>query len=95
MRCKRNHFLYHGTLLYDFRLDLIEICLAVPPRQPDYRAGRPHADFVANLPLGAMELRGALQSAFGGTAPLDPWPEARTRNLAHAKYATSDWTFRH
>ena len=52
VRCKREHLLYHGTLLYDFQLDLIDRCLRMPPREPDYRAGRPHADFVANLPPG-------------------------------------------
>ncbi len=50
LRCKRNYLLYHGTLLYDFPLDLIARCLAAPPRQPDYRAGRDHRQFVANLP---------------------------------------------
>ena len=41
-RCRRNHLLYHGTLLYNFPLELIERCLAMPPRMPDYREGRPH-----------------------------------------------------
>ena len=50
-RCRRDHLLYHGTLLYDFPLELIERCLAMPPRMPDYRVGRPHEGFVANLPL--------------------------------------------
>ena len=50
MRCKRSHFLYHGTLLYDFPLDLISACLPMPPRQPDYRDGRQHDAFVANIP---------------------------------------------
>jgi len=33
-RCRRNYLLYHGTLLYDFPLELIDRCLAMPPRMP-------------------------------------------------------------
>ena len=42
LRAKRRHLLYHGTLLYNFDLSLIETCLSAPPRQAiaDYR-GRP------------------------------------------------------
>ena len=68
VRCRRDHFLYHGTLLYDFPLELIDRCLAMPPRMPDYRAGRPHSDFVANLPAeGRGDLRQSL--AAGLRAP--------------------------
>lgn len=57
LRIKRTHLLYHGTLLYDFPLGLIEECLAMPRRQPAYRCDRPHREFVANLPLSAAVLR--------------------------------------
>ncbi|HZZ72275.1 MAG TPA: lipoate--protein ligase family protein [Pirellulales bacterium] len=67
VRCKREHVLYHGTLLYDFPLDLIGAVLKLPPRQPDYRQARPHADFVTNLPLPVAELRDALCRAFAVT----------------------------
>ena len=42
LRCKRDHLLYHGTLLCQFPLQLISNCLRTPPRQPEYRDGRPH-----------------------------------------------------
>ena len=51
VRCKRRHFLYHGTLLYDFDAALVDRCLAMPPRQPEYRENRAHSSFVANLPI--------------------------------------------
>jgi lipoate-protein ligase A len=95
MRCKRDYFLYHGTLLYDFPLDWIAECLAMPPRQPAYRAGRPHAGFVANLPVSAVALCQSLQGAFAATQRLEPWPAARTKKLAREKYATRQWSFRH
>jgi lipoate---protein ligase len=41
--------LLHGTLLLDLDLDLVEACLLHPPREPDYRLGRSHRDFVTTL----------------------------------------------
>jgi lipoate-protein ligase A len=91
MRCKREHFLYHGTLLYDFPLELISECLTMPPRQPDYRRGRGHGDFVTNLPLSAGGLSEAVQAAFGAVDLLDSWPVARMQQLVSEKYVTSGW----
>ncbi|NQU21743.1 MAG: lipoate--protein ligase family protein [Candidatus Nealsonbacteria bacterium] len=91
VRQKRDHLLYHGTLLYDFRLDLIEQCLAFPPRQPDYRDDRPHATFVANLPLEPETIRRALISAWGATEPLTDWPRNRTARLVAEKYGCLRW----
>src|SRR5262245_48269753 len=42
VRCKRDHLLYHGTVLYGFDLGLIGRLLKSPPRQPAYRGGRAH-----------------------------------------------------
>ena len=53
LRCKREHVLYHGTLLYDFPLHEITRFLKSPPRQPAYRDGRGHEAFLDNLPLPA------------------------------------------
>src|SRR5262245_30327286 len=39
---KRHHLLHHGTLLYAFDPALVGRYLKMPPRQPEYRAGRPH-----------------------------------------------------
>src|SRR5262245_22119574 len=49
LRCKREHLLYHGTLLYEFDLSLISRLLRMPPRMPGYRDGRSHEEFVMNL----------------------------------------------
>ena len=70
LRVKRTHFLYHGTLLYDFDLSLISSCLRTPPRQPEYRDARPHQDFVANLPLRKQQLIDALDAAWPTTDAL-------------------------
>jgi lipoate---protein ligase len=94
LRCKRDHLLYHGTLLHAFPLELIEICLAIPPRQPEYRAARRHADFVANLPLDRESLRGALIAAFDAGEECTDWPRELTARLAAEKFTQDEWTYR-
>ncbi len=91
VRCRRHSLLYHGTLLYDFPLELIERCLAMPPRQPDYRAGRPHAEFVVNLPLSGDAIRRAVREAWDAHTPLDEWPRRRVAQLVAAKYGRAVW----
>ena len=91
VRCKREHLLYHGTLLYDFSLGMIGRCLAMPPRQPDYRQARQHDAFVANLPLDAATLRSALQTAWAAAEPCSAWPQAATQRLVAEKYAKREW----
>lgn len=41
--------LLHGTLLLDLNLDLVDACLRHPPREPDYRGGRSHREFLTTL----------------------------------------------
>lgn len=55
-RWKKRAFLHHGTILYDFDLPRISRYLKHPSREPDYRCGRSHPEFVANLPLPYGEL---------------------------------------
>lgn len=90
LRQRRRHLLYHGTLLYDFPLSAIPRYLVMPPRMPEYRAHRPHEDFVTNLPLDGATLRSALVRAWGATRSA-PWPEAATRRLAAEKYSQTAW----
>jgi lipoate-protein ligase A len=95
LRCKRDHLLYHGTLLCRFRLDLICQCLSTPPRQPDYRAGRAHDEFVTNLDCSAEAVRPALIEQWSAAIALDEWPRAKTRQLVAERYATREWNLRY
>ncbi len=90
-RCRREHILYHGTLLYDFPLQLIERCLNMPPRTPDYRTGRAHDSFVTNLPMQADAIRRLLAETFDAREPRDAWPELRVARLAVEKYGRPEW----
>jgi lipoate-protein ligase A len=90
-RCRRQHFLYHGTLLYDFPLELIERCLRMPPRMPDYREGRPHGGFVTNLPLKVETIRQALIAAWDAREPCTTAPLDRAARLVGEKYSQPQW----
>jgi lipoate-protein ligase A len=90
-RCRREHLLYHGTLLYDFPLGLIDRCLAMPPRMPEYRGGRPHGRFVTNLPLPAAVIRQALLAAWDARQSRADWPQHRTATLVAEKYSRPEW----
>ncbi len=94
MRARRTHLLYHGTLLYDFALDLIQACLKTPPRQPEYRAGRDHHEFVSNLPVSETELRAAVIRGWNVRGQLTDWPRAATRRLVEERYSRDEWNFR-
>jgi lipoate-protein ligase A len=60
----RKYILHHGTILYDFDLAKIERYLAMPKDVPEYRRGRPHLDFVANVPLAPRAIQKALEKSF-------------------------------
>ena len=56
--------LLHGTLLLDLDLELVESCLRHPPREPNYRRGRGHRDFLTTLrALGLTTTRSELEAA--------------------------------
>jgi lipoate-protein ligase A len=91
LRVRREHLLYHGTLLYDFQLELIAACLANAPRQPDYRAGRGHDDFVINLPVPSDDLRRALIDAWQVESESSAWPRHRVAELVASRYSRPEW----
>ena len=94
LRCKRSHLVYHGTLLYGFPLDRIEHYLRLPERQPEYRQGRSHGNFVVNLPLDRTTLVAALRNAFQAGKPMRDWPRDRMARLVMEKYTRDEWNLR-
>lgn len=85
LRCRRNALLYHGTLLYDFPLELVSGCLKKPPREPEYRAGREHAAFVMNLPVSAEAMKDGLRTVWHADSERAEWPEAKVRELVRER----------
>lgn len=95
LRCKRNHLLYHGTLLYDFDVSLLGKYLGTAPRQPAYRKGRTHRQFVANIPVPSAEMKQAISATFGVSQMLSQWPQEMVRQLVKERYSEESWNLRH
>lgn len=94
LRVRRTHLLYHGTILYNFPVALVSACLLSPPRQPEYRQGRLHDEFLVNLPVGRSELRDALVAGAEADGLLTDWPRRRTEELVEARYCQASWNRR-
>ena len=91
LRCKRDHLLYHGTVLYQFPMPLIDELLKMPPRQPDYRSGRSHRDFLTSLNVSGASLRQAICESWQVETPEAKWPQARTQQLVIERYGRPEW----
>jgi lipoate-protein ligase A len=95
LRCKRNHLLYHGTLLYDFDLTLLGKYLGTAPRQPAYRKGRTHRQFVMNIPVSSAAMKQAIGAALGVSEQFTNWPQEMVRELVRERYSADNWNLRH
>lgn len=57
--------LHHGTVLYEFNVGRVGRYLRRPQKEPAYRAGRGHEEFLTNLPVGVGVIRRGLVEEFG------------------------------
>ena len=86
--------LFHGCLLLEFDFAVIEDLLPFPSREPAYRAGRSHAQFLRNLHIDAETLKGALRAAWGAGLAAPDVPVEETGRLAREKYMDPAWTYK-
>ncbi|MFO7776234.1 MAG: lipoate--protein ligase family protein [Candidatus Hydrogenedentota bacterium] len=90
--------LHHGTLLYDFDVNLATQCLRHPAERPSYRGNRNHRAFVTNLPVSRSALVETVLEAFRQKGPLDSAPVSgeleQVERLAREKYAGDEWNRR-
>ena len=93
-RRRKNFLLFHGTLLLDCDLSLISELLLMPSLQPDYRASRPHSDFVTNLNLPAVAVKAALAQEWNANEDFKNPPLEEIKKLAQAKYSTREWNYK-
>jgi lipoate-protein ligase A len=91
---KRSFLLHHGTLLYDFNLDLVSRYLHMPARQPVYRDKRSHDSFLMNLPALAGQLKKKFQTIWDVDQLLTDWPMTLVGQLIQEKYGEEDWNRR-
>lgn len=90
----RRTLMVHATLLYRMPAGAVSRYLRPPLRQPSYREGRSHDDFLTNLPLDRPSIVGAITTAWpcvgvGGDPPLE-----LARRLLAEKFGRDDWTSR-
>lgn len=93
LRCRRGGLIYHGTLICDLDLDLIAACLGRPARQPEYRRGRGHRDFLTRLPVSTETLKEAIAETFHAADQILDYPFELCEQLAREKYQIDAWNF--
>jgi lipoate---protein ligase len=92
---KRLCSLFHGTFLLRFDIALIEACLLMPSRQPDYRHSRSHEAFLCNLGIAPQDVRMALRQAWGAEEQLHEVPFDRIEALVGERYSRRQWNFKY
>jgi lipoate-protein ligase A len=90
-RRRKRWILFHGTILYDFDVTLVPKYLREPERQPDYRAHRPHDQFVRNIPIQPEQFKTALAREWNAAEHLAAWPDTETQKLVSEKYSQPGW----
>jgi lipoate---protein ligase len=91
---KQRYILHHGTLLYAFDTAIVGRFLLQPPRQPEYRANREHADFLMNLPSSSAEIAIRLRNEWLAADEGSDWPRDQVVRLTAEKYVKRDWVER-
>ena len=96
LRIKKHAVLYHGTLLYSLDIQLLEKLLGKPDREPEYRQGRPHSDFVTNIPVSRGALVRELRETFQAFEDWSQFPdknalELKANYLLTERYSRDQW----
>ncbi len=76
-RRTRRAVLFHGTVLHNLPADLVARYLKQPARQPEYRQGRPHAEFLSRLDAPPHALKEAIADVWDARVALVDWPRDR------------------
>jgi lipoate-protein ligase A len=93
-RRRRHSLVFHGTILYAFDLSLVNALLPLPSNQPEYRAGRSHAEFVRNVTAAPDTIRVGLREAWSAGSALAELPTERLQYLLREHYLNDAWVFR-
>ncbi len=91
LKVGRNWTLYHGTLLLNMDLAIIDQLLKHPPREPEYRKGRAHSEFVTNLNVDADALCESLRKTWRADSALEEIPQGLARELLVSRYSQANW----
>jgi lipoate-protein ligase A len=91
-RRMKGWFMVHCSILYDFSIERIGRYLAIPRRQPDYRQGRSHHEFLSNVGLTRTILVDALRGDRVAATAAELAPTlALVPGLMSEKFANRAW----
>jgi lipoate---protein ligase len=90
-RRRRNFLLFHGSLLLGLDLALVDTLLKFPSREPEYRHGRSHRQFLTLLPVPAEKIKEALRAAWKAEQLVQDVPHTAIRALVHDRYSNQEW----
>jgi lipoate---protein ligase len=93
-RRRRRYLLFHGTFLLETDLAQMDRFLRDPARQPTYRHGRSHAEFLTTLPISRSVLKGVFQQGWQATLSSGPLPWETIEQLVQSRYSQAGWNFR-
>ena len=93
-RRKARNFLFHGTILLDFDLELVQRLLRAPSKEPDYRARRSHRDFIRNLPITRENVKNALCQAWDAGAVAASVEVGGLDELIGERYGRDEWNLK-
>ncbi|MFB3789611.1 MAG: biotin/lipoate A/B protein ligase family protein [bacterium] len=92
-RRKKRFMLIHGTFMLNFDLARISRLLPVPDETPDYRTGRPHADFLINLGIREAVLKERLRETWNALEPLEEIPRDSMEEMAAGFLSDPKWIY--
>jgi len=93
-RRKKHSLIFHGTLLLDLDISVVEKTLAFPSKHPAYRLNRSHSDFLLNLKVPHSTIKPALAKCWSAHEPLSTIPFDQIKALARDKYRDPKWNLR-
>jgi lipoate-protein ligase A len=86
--------LFHGTLLHGLDMALVERALRMPAKQPAYRNGRRHSNFLRSIPVESVRIKEALCEAWRATEVCHRVPTERMEELIRKRYGAREWITR-
>ncbi len=90
----KSWFMVHCSILFDFAIERVERYLKMPRRQPEYRAGRSHGDFLINLALPRQILADTIRDTFspGTSVSTESFAQpALLESLLSEKFSNREW----
>src|SRR6185295_8220742 len=76
-RRKNRWLLFHGTFLLECDFNLMDTALLPPPREPAYRKGRRHSQFLTTLELPAPTVKKAVARAWNAAVAFKQVPQSQ------------------